>query len=110
MGLVNAKIGGQIDLIGSKVKGKLNMDGMEVENLLMRSGAEFGEVFLTVAKVGGVMDISDSKLKSLDMKGTQIKEEFRLGSEKLSPAKWEDGSKLILRNTEVGVLQDTPRA
>jgi uncharacterized protein YjbI with pentapeptide repeats len=109
--LGNAKIGGGIDMSGSKFTGKLNMSRLKVESsLYMRSNAEFTEVDLGSSKIGGMVDISDSTFQCLDMTGTQIKEELCLGYEGLHPKGLENGSELILRNTEVGVLLDAPNA
>jgi len=105
--LTAAKIGGQLSIIGSKFTGQLIMDSLEAgSHIFMSGGAEFNEVILVAAKIGGGIDISNSKFKSLKMDGTQVKKELRLGSKEHLPTKWDKNSKLMLRNAEVGAIQD----
>ena len=48
-------------MIGSKFTGKLNMDNVQVGSSLLMRGAEFAEVDLRGAKVGGQLDMNGSK-------------------------------------------------
>ena len=110
--LRGAKIGDQLSMIGSKFTGKLNMNSLEVgSSLFMRGGAEFAEApNLIFSKVGGNLDISGSTFPTLDLTGTRVHGELRLGSDEHPPTQWQKGAKLILRNAEVGALQDLPEA
>ena len=49
-------------------------------------------------------------LTSLNLMSTRVGGEFQLDSEQDSAAKWQTGAKLVLRNTEVDSLQDSPNA
>jgi hypothetical protein len=59
---------------GAKFTGKLNMDSVQVGgHLFMRSGAEFGEVVLTAAKIQGNVEMSGAKFAGkLDMDSVQV--------------------------------------
>ena len=105
--LRSAKIGGQLSMIGSKFTGKLNMESVEVGgHLLMRHGEFTEPVKLIFARIGSGPDLYRAELRDLDLTGTEIKGELRLGSEKRPAPKWSDDARLTLRNTEVSALQD----
>ena len=115
--LTGAKIEGQVDMTSSKFTGKLNMDSLRVgQHLFMREKAEFAwlgkeyPICLVGGEIGGDMDISDSQFPSLDLTGTKIHGELRLGSGIQKPVRWHQEATLILRNTDVGALQDTEDA
>ena len=110
--LLGAKIGDQLSMIGSKFTGKLNMNSLEVgSSLFMRGGAEFAKApDLIFSEVGGNLDISGSTFPTLDLTGTRVHGELRLGSDEHPATQWRKGAKLILRNAEVGALQDLPEA
>jgi len=112
-----AKIGGVVSMIGSKFTGKLNMNSLQAgQHLFMREKAEFAwlgkeyPICLVGGEIGGDMDISDSQFPSLDLTGTKIHGELRLGSGIQKPVRWHQEATLILRNTDVGALQDTEDA
>ena len=54
------------------------------------------------------MDARDQTFspKLAKLTGCQVKDEFRLGSSKHQPARWEQDALLVLRNAHVGALQD----
>jgi len=117
VGLTGAKIEGQLAMTSSKFTGKLNMDSLRVgQHLFMREKAEFAwlgkeyPICLISGEIGGDMDISDSQFPSLDLTGTKIHGELRLGSGTQKPVRWHQEATLILRNTDVGALQDTEDA
>ncbi|MFQ5965915.1 MAG: hypothetical protein ACE5KZ_16745 [Candidatus Scalinduaceae bacterium] len=102
---------GCIDMRETNFSGMLDMDSIQVgSHLLMRNSNVEEQLKLIFAKIGGGLDISGSILSSLDLTNTRINNELCLGSSVYIPTKWENGSKLILRNTEVGALQDLPDA
>jgi hypothetical protein len=116
---ISAEIGSNLGMDGSAFAGKLNMDSLEVEgNLFMRSVTAFTKpLTLIFARIGGTLDLSASTFSSLDLTGTVIQGELRLGSGQHAPTQWQRGSEesngkpiLILRNTQVGALQDLPDA
>ncbi|MCK4604070.1 MAG: hypothetical protein KAU41_05145 [Deltaproteobacteria bacterium] len=67
-------------------------------------------ILLIFARIQGNLDISGAVLSSLNLTGTKVVQEFRLGSGSHLPVKWKDNSELILRNTEIGNLQDVPQS
>ena len=108
--LGSAKIEGHVSMIGSKFTGKLNMNGMQAGHLFMRKGAQFVKpITLIFSKIRKNLDLNGSILPGLDLTGTHVGGLFALGS---PAAKWSEGAKLILRNTEVGELdiRDLPNA
>ncbi len=103
--LRSAKIGGVLSMIGSKFTGKLNMDSMVVGGKLFMRGGEFAKPLpLIFSKIGSNLDLSGAKLAGLDLAGTQISGELRVGSGNGS-VEWGDASQLTLRNAMVGALQ-----
>lgn len=107
--LRGARIDGQVILVGSTFSDTLDMGGLHVGDTLSLERAQVTkdeEIHLTFAKIDSNLDISGSSLSSLNLTGTQIKGEFRLGSNRDSSVKWREGAKLVLRNTAVGSLQD----
>jgi hypothetical protein len=109
--LKGAKIKGLVIMSGSTFNGTLNMNSLEVGiHLLMRDTVVEKPILLIFARIQGNLDISGAVLSSLDLTGTKVVQEFRLGSGSHLPVKWKDNSELILRNTEVGNLQDVPES
>jgi hypothetical protein len=108
--LRGARIEGQLVMTDSTFSDALTMEGIRVGDALnlQRAQVNAKEIDLTFAKIDSILDISGSTLPSLNLTGTQIKGEFRLGSNSNQHphVNWRDGAKLILRNTEVGTLQD----
>ncbi len=106
--LVSAQFGGNIEMDGSKFTGKLNMDSLKAGGYLAMRNAEFDKpVEFIFGEVGSVLDLSGSKLSTVDLTGTVIRRELRLGSG-TSPLRWpsESRPRLTLRNTVVGAIQD----
>jgi hypothetical protein len=110
--LRGARIEGQLEMTGSTFNDTLDMDGLHVDAIVLQhaSVTTDEQISLSFAKIASNLDISGTELPSLNLTGTQIKGEFRLGSIEYSIAKWRKDAKLILRNTEVGVLQDEENA
>ncbi len=108
--LRGARIEGQLVMTDSTFSDALNMEGIRVGDaiVLQRAQVKAKEIDLTFAKIDSILDISGSTLPSLNLTGSQIKGEFRLGSnsDQHPNVNWRAGAKLTLRNTEVGTLQD----
>ncbi len=107
--LRSAKIGGQLDMGGSQFTGVLNMEGVQIGQYLLMRDVEVtsgSEVNLPFAEIQVNLDISKSKLPSLDLTGTKIHGVFRLGSPLLESVRWQQGSILTLSNTTVETFQD----
>lgn len=111
--LTGAKIGGDLDMDESTFKGKLHMKLVKVQDDIDLHGAEVmssSPTSLAFAQIGGNLDLSGSTLPSLDLTGGRISGELRLASRRYGATHWQKDSKLILRNTEVGTLQDAREA
>ncbi len=104
--LRSAKIDRDVDISGSRFGGKLEMNGGKVGGrLIIRDGAEFTDrVSMILSRIEWDLSISGGVFHSLDLAGTHVGGEFALGS----GTRWGiKDSKLTLRNTEVGTLQDS---
>jgi hypothetical protein len=107
--LVSARIGGALSLIGSKVNGSLNCGSVDVGAtvFLCRGAAFLGPVNLIFAKIGRNLELAGGTFsKQVDMTSSRIAGEFRLGSARHSPATWQAGAAVILRNASVDTIQD----
>jgi hypothetical protein len=107
--LTGAHIGGQLSLTASKVNGKFDCDSVDVGGAVFLSrGATFsGPVDLIFAKIGRNLEIARGTFgNQVDMTGTRIGGEFRLGSAGHLPAIWQAGVALILRNASADTIQD----
>jgi hypothetical protein len=98
--LSNARVVEKLAFEGAKVGGQLDMVRIQVgTDIAMRKNGQFCEVLLSRARIGGSLDLSDSTLKSLDLTGTRVDGEFKIGSE-LSKTE-----KLLLGQAVVGAVQ-----
>ena len=72
--LIDARIGGKLDLSGAKVSRTLNMDSVTIgSHLLMSGGAEFAEVGLASATIDGQLDLTGAKVNGkLEMSSATI--------------------------------------
>ena len=115
--LRGAKIGDQLDMDGAAFTGKLDMETVSVGlDLFMRS-VNFGRpANLIFLSIGSSLDARGATLRGLDLTDSKIKGELRLGSVNWMDIEGESykdknknshAPKLTLRNTSVGVLQDT---
>ena len=78
------------------------------ESLFVIDSVVDNVINMIFSEIGANFFIASSKVENLDLTGSKIKGEFCLGSGKFPPTQWKKGAKLILRNTEVGTLQDLP--
>ena len=114
--LRGAKIGDQITMDKSTFKGKLVMPSISVGSSLFLRQVEFDSpANLMFLSVGSNLDARGATLRSLDLTGSRIKGELRLGSSDAN-IEWKSqkdenenyqAPKLTLRNASVGALQDT---
>jgi uncharacterized protein YjbI with pentapeptide repeats len=107
--LISAKIDGDLELTDAALDGELNMDSLVVDGHGYMRGSTFNsKVSLVFARIGRNLDLSDSELTELDLSGTRIEGELRLGSERHRRTRWRirPGLSLNLRNVHVGALQD----
>ncbi len=108
--LTGAKVSGPLEMIGAKVQGKLDMESVTIGHHLYLGGSFFKSINLIFANVNGNMDISLATVSEIDMSGARIKGELSLGSVSGSKPIWQKGSRLVLRNAEIGALQDAGEA
>lgn len=103
-----ANIGGQLSAEKVRFEGKAVMGKLEVgDGLFMHNEAHFDDlVELVFAKVSGNLDLSGAQFTELDLTGTSITGELRLGSAKHHRTRWRGDGRLVLRNTDVGTIQD----
>lgn len=107
--LAGAKINGRLLINNASFTDRLNMEGLQVGGALLLRNARFTiatPIELPFSKIDSNLDVSGSVLPSLNLTGTIVKGEFRLGSGNHPPVQWKKGAKLTLRNTQVEVLQD----
>jgi hypothetical protein len=104
--MLNAKIGGQFDMTGIKIKESFQMELVSVtQNIFLRK-AEFPQTVAMIdSDIEGSIIISSAKLFRLDLGGTTVRGELRIGSpgNKLD---WTPNSFMNLCNTKVGALLD----
>jgi hypothetical protein len=101
-----ASVGGMLGVGGSTFKG-VKMGGLQVPHLAMTDGATFdGDVNLSLASVGGALNFGGATFhRNVDLAGATVTD-LLLGSTKDPSPKWDPGSRLILRDANVGGLKD----
>ena len=108
--LTNAKIGRQLNMDNSTFDGMLIMEGAEVGQSFFARSTTFStdnKVILHFAKIGSSLDLSEATIGAIDLTGTTISGELRLSSAQYpTPTKWVGNSNMVLRNTNVGAIQD----
>jgi len=108
--LSNAKVDGVLDLSTATVTGELNMHSLHVGSDVFMYDATFVQsVKLLFATIGSGLDLGGAVLPSLDLTETRISGELNLVPGKLA-AESPSNAHWILRNTEVGGVQDTRTA
>jgi hypothetical protein len=108
--IANSNIGRNWELQNSKFNGDLLIEGVEVKkNVLMINTEVLNETYIIFSKFN-LLDISKSIFTSLDLTGSLISSEFRMGLDNVSTVKWKEKAKLILRNVEVGSIHDFENA
>ena len=116
--LVGAEIGGPVAMDRSTFNGPLIMDSVTIGTTLFLRNAIFNkEVQLTHLNVGANLDARGAKIGLLDLSGSRIARELRLGSTDFN-IKWNEykdknndtqSPRLRLLNTTVGTIQDTKK-
>ncbi len=105
-----ARVGGQMDLSRATVDGTFELDSSTIGSHLFLQNGRFRCLVLGYfSEVGGNLDMRGAELAGLDLTGTLVRGELRIGSPNFEP-RWLNRSKLTLRNTDVRALQDTPGA
>jgi hypothetical protein len=109
--LERARIAGVFNMRSSKVGGPLDCYASEIGSRFELSGAEFaGPIFCSFAKIGE-LDLAGATFQDkVDLTGTQIKSELRIGSAGKVHTQWANQSTLYLRNATADAIQDLPDA
>lgn len=103
-----AHVDGRLLMNNSSFTSRLNMEALYVGDAVVLKDSHvtmLEPIELPFARIDSILDITGSTLPSLNLTGTLVRGELRLGSEAPS-VQWQKGAKLKLRNTQVGVLQD----
>ena len=58
VGLIEAHVGGQLDMSGYIVTGELNMTGLQAKEVFLSVGARFGKVILRGVHIDGQINLS----------------------------------------------------
>ena len=105
--LNGAKVGGQLNMRGSRFEGAVSMASLEVaSDLFMREKAIFAKpVAITFSRIGSNLDLSGAVFATLDLSGTEITGELRLGSSEHPRTEWMGGGSLVLCHAHAGRLQ-----
>ncbi|NIW99099.1 MAG: hypothetical protein GWN13_12805, partial [Phycisphaerae bacterium] len=108
--LTGARIGGQLGMDGSTFDGLLTMDGTEIGENLFARFTRFStdqELILYFSRIGSSLDLCGATIGAIDLTGATITGELRLGSAQTQqPTNWGEASRMVLRNTTVGAIQD----
>jgi hypothetical protein len=107
--LVNASIGSSLEMTGSTFEKRVSLSRATVNgSAFLRGGATFkNEVDLVGTSIGSDLDFSGAYISGeVDLSGCKVTGELRLGSSGHPAALWEDVAALVLRNAQVGALQD----
>jgi hypothetical protein len=109
IGLLDARVGGFLNLRQSKVAGTLDLESIEVHgNVFLGDCAEFsGPVDLIFSNVGELELANGTFHSDVDITGAEIRSDLVLGP--LS-THWVDGTALILHNAKANAVQDTSDA
>ena len=106
--LSEAKVGGHLTIVGSTFKADLDMHSATIGRSLFMRDAQFAHrAILASISVTSRLDARGAKLSVLDLTKARIEGELLLGP---SSDRKKDISRLELRNTSVGVLQDNKDA
>jgi hypothetical protein len=106
--LLGASIDASLVITGATFEGKVSLSSAKVGGTaFLRDGATFKDVDLIGADIGSDLDFSNASFTGrVDMTGCHVKRELRLGSSEHQPARWGQTALLVLRNAQVGALQD----
>ena len=92
---------------GTEFNGDVNIEGLQVKGTGFIRDAKFsGEVIIVVSAIEGSLIVSGSELRSLDLSGTSIG--GQLVFVESTPIQWQKKSRLVLRNTIVSSVADSP--
>lgn len=105
--LVGTKVGSVLDMTGCRFEGPLIIGGLEVaDSVFMRDAVFSCPVKFGSGQVGLGLDLSGATLGELDLTGTCITGELRLGSAIHDVPRWTCDGFINLRNAFAGAIQD----
>ncbi|MCI0708105.1 MAG: hypothetical protein L0Y80_11545 [Ignavibacteriae bacterium] len=104
--LSNATLTGQLEIIGATFLDFVTMESITVsQNLFLILDKFQNEIDLMNISVEGNLLISGKSLQQINLSGASIKGELNLGYGLELPI-WKEESRIILRNTKVGAIND----
>ena len=108
LSILGGVVHGQFHMPRTDVQGRLHIDGIDVRRGMDLHDGTYGRVDILGSEVGRRLDIRASSLRWLDLSGTTVRGELRLGS----PGREVDwgspgDARFVARNTRVQMLQDT---
>jgi hypothetical protein len=105
--LRGARIGGWLNADHTIFTSTVAMDRIEIGGNLSLRGAHLRGADLIFGRFHTTIDLSGAHVMGeIDLTGADVSGELRLGSEKHSPTVWGADGRLVLRNAELGAIQD----
>jgi len=114
--LISARIGGELRADGSTFGGLFSAARLQVAESLFMREASFRDIRLIGAQIGGSLHLRKGRFDGdFDLTSATIADELQLNTPpgkksnagNYGPPRWTEKSRLILRNTRVGALNDT---
>lgn len=114
--LVSARVGGELRADGSVFEGLFSAARIQTTESLFMRAASFRNIRLIGAQIGGSLHLRKGVFDGdFDLTSASIADELQLNTppgknanpDNYGPPRWSDKSRLILRNTHVGALNDT---
>lgn len=103
-----SKVGCQLNLNDATISGKLNIDNSVVSGEISMCKSTFKDsACLIYSRFCCNLDLSKSELYHLDLTGTKIAGELRLGSDKQVWTRWHKDAVINLSKTSIGAIQDS---
>lgn len=111
LNLNNTRIAGRLEIAEATLNGPVSLDAVRVgEDIWLRDCSRVaGPITMPFARVGQNLDLSTTRLHSIDATGSQIQGELRLGalgSARLTAPVWSEGAEFVLRNVSVAAWVD----
>jgi hypothetical protein len=112
--LNGTRVVGTLDMQGASFDGNVDADSLQVGTSLFMTDSVFAKtITMTFSRIGGNLDLRGATIGGLDLSGTSVNGDFRLGGSN-APAVWrskdDKPGDLILRNTHVSDLMDAADA
>ena len=98
-------------LSGLVCEGPFSLDEARIGgDLTVRKSSIGGHLTASLATIGGSVELSDDDLGSVSLAGAAVTRDLSLGTVSTRPPRWRAGSRLELRNAQIGALSDRASA